>query len=86
MLFLEKLEICWNANYFLLFILVGMPGFTAWVGMLLIGIPKPGETIYVSAAAGAVGMYAGQLAKMKGCRVVGSTGTDEKVYFFFFLR
>ncbi|KAJ8627812.1 hypothetical protein MRB53_021119 [Persea americana] len=58
---------------------LGMPGFTAWVGMLLIGIPKPGETVYVSAAAGAVGMYVGQLAKIKGCRVVGSTGTDEKV-------
>ncbi|XXG69120.1 hypothetical protein AAC387_Pa06g2062 [Persea americana] len=58
---------------------LGMPGFTAWVGMLLIGIPKPGETVYVSAAAGAVGMYVGQLAKIKGCRVVGSTGTDEKL-------
>lgn len=60
--------------------MVGITGFTAWVGMLLIGIPQPGENIYVSAAAGAVGMYAGQLAKIKGCRVVGSTGTDEKVY------
>lgn len=68
-----------------MFILAGLPGFTAWVGMLLIGNPKPGENIFISAAAGAVGMYAGQLAKIKGCRVVGSTGTDEKVFYFIFL-
>ncbi|XP_077243654.1 2-alkenal reductase (NADP(+)-dependent)-like [Tasmannia lanceolata] len=60
---------------------LGLPGFTAWVGMQHIGNPKAGENVFVSAAAGAVGMYAGQLAKLKGCRVVGSTGTDDKVKF-----
>jgi NADPH-dependent curcumin reductase CurA len=40
---------------------------------------KAGSNVFISAAAGAVGMYAGQLAKLKGCRVVGSTGSDEKV-------
>ncbi|KAB1201974.1 (+)-pulegone reductase [Morella rubra] len=45
----------------------------------LFGDPKPGSNVFISAAAGAVGMYAGQLAKLKGCRVVGSTGSDEKV-------
>lgn len=39
---------------------------------------KAGSNVFISAAAGAVGMYAGQLAKLKGCRVVGSTGSDEK--------
>src|SRR6202158_3781915 len=57
---------------------VGMPGLTAWLGMLDIGEPKPGETVVVSAAAGAVGSIAGQIAKIKGCRVVGTAGTDEK--------
>ncbi|XP_077243655.1 2-alkenal reductase (NADP(+)-dependent)-like [Tasmannia lanceolata] len=60
---------------------LGLPGFTAWVGMEHIGNPKAGENVFISAAAGAVGMYAGQLAKLKGCRVVGSTGTDDKVKF-----
>lgn len=40
---------------------------------------KEGSNVFISAAAGAVGIYAGQLAKLKGCRVVGSTGTDDKV-------
>lgn len=57
----------------------GVPGFAAWVGIELFGDPKPGSNVFISAAAGAVGMYAGQLAKLKGCRVVGSTGSDEKV-------
>nr|QLI49062.1 alkenal reductase-like protein [Gloriosa superba] len=57
----------------------GLPGFAAWIAIHLIGNPKPGENVFISAAAGAVGMLAGQLAKLKGCRVVGSTGTDEKV-------
>lgn len=48
----------------------------------MLGKPKPGENVFVSAAAGGVGMFAGQLAKIKGCRVVGSTGSDEKVQFF----
>ncbi len=58
---------------------LGMPGMTAYVGLLDIGQPKPGETVLVSAAAGAVGQIVGQLAKMKGCRAVGSAGRDDKV-------
>ncbi|MGZ8688167.1 MAG: NADP-dependent oxidoreductase [Gaiellaceae bacterium] len=58
---------------------LGMPGFTAYVGLLDIGRPKQGETVFVSGAAGAVGSVAGQIAKLKGCRVIGSAGTPEKV-------
>lgn len=57
----------------------GMPGLTAYFGLLDIGKPKAGETVVVSGAAGAVGMIVGQLAKIKGCRVVGIAGTDEKI-------
>ena len=53
---------------------VGMPGVTAWVGLLDIGMPKAGETVVVSAASGAVGSVAGQIAKIKGCRIVGIAG------------
>jgi NADPH-dependent curcumin reductase CurA len=59
--------------------IMGMPGLTAYVGLLDIGMPKEGETAFVSAAAGAVGSAACQIAKIKGCRVVGSAGSDEKV-------
>jgi len=58
---------------------LGMPGLTAYVGMLDLGRPVAGETVFVSAASGAVGQLAGQLARMAGCRVVGSAGSDEKV-------
>ena len=58
---------------------LGGTGFTAYVGLLDLGQPKPGETVFVSAAAGAVGSIVGQIAKIKGCRVVGSAGSDEKV-------
>src|SRR5713226_6011176 len=58
--------------------ILGMPGLTAYVGLLDIGRPKEGETVVVSAAAGAVGSIAGQIAKIKGCRVVGTAGSDEK--------
>lgn len=52
---------------------------TAWAGLKLLGKPKAGEQVYVTAAAGAVGQIVGQLAKAYGCRVVGSAGSDEKV-------
>ncbi len=58
--------------------ILGMPGMTAYVGLLDIGEPKDGETVVVSAASGAVGSLAGQLAKLKGCRAVGIAGTAEK--------
>ncbi len=57
---------------------LGMTGLTAWVGIRDIGKPKPGETVVVSAAAGAVGSVAGQLAKADGARVVGIAGGPEK--------
>ena len=56
-----------------------MPGLTAYFGLLEIGRPRPGETVLVSGAAGAVGSVAGQIAKIRGCRVVGIAGSDEKV-------
>jgi NADPH-dependent curcumin reductase CurA len=56
----------------------GMPGVTAWCGLLLIGEPKPGETVVVSGAAGAVGSVVGQIAKLKGCRAVGIAGGADK--------
>jgi len=57
---------------------LGMPGLTAYFGLLDIGQPKPGEAVVVSGAAGAVGMTVCQIAKIKGCRVVGIAGSDEK--------
>jgi NADPH-dependent curcumin reductase CurA len=59
--------------------IAGMPGLTAYVGLLDIGQPKKGDTVFVSAASGAVGSVACQIARIKGCRVVGSAGSDEKV-------
>ncbi len=58
---------------------LGMPGLTAYCGLLEIGKPVEGETVFVSAASGAVGSIVSQIAKIKGCRVVGSAGSDEKV-------
>ncbi|HCO91235.1 MAG TPA: NADP-dependent oxidoreductase [Alphaproteobacteria bacterium] len=60
---------------------LGMPGFTAWYGLLELGKPKPGETVVVSAAAGAVGSLVGQIAKIKGARAVGIAGAQEKCDF-----
>jgi NADPH-dependent curcumin reductase CurA len=57
---------------------LGMTGFTAYVGLLEMGRPKAGDTVFVSAASGAVGSVVCQIAKLKGCRVVGSVGSDEK--------
>ena len=58
--------------------IVGMPGFTAYMGLMDIGQPKPGETVVVAAASGAVGSVVGQVAKLKGCRVVGIAGGAKK--------
>jgi NADPH-dependent curcumin reductase CurA len=58
---------------------LGPPGLTAYVGLLDIGRPEEGETVFVSGAAGAVGSIVGQIAKLKGCRVIGSAGSAEKV-------
>jgi NADPH-dependent curcumin reductase CurA len=57
---------------------LGMPGWTAYFGLLEVGQPKPGETVVVSAASGAVGSVVGQIAKIKGCRAVGIAGGPEK--------
>ncbi len=58
---------------------LGMPGLTAYFGLLEVGQPKSGETVVVSAASGAVGGLVGQIAKLKGCRAVGLAGSDAKV-------
>jgi NADPH-dependent curcumin reductase CurA len=58
---------------------LGMPGFTAWYGLFVLGEPKESETVLVSGAAGAVGSAAGQMARIAGCRVIGSAGSAEKL-------
>ena len=58
-----------------------MTALSAYLPLLKIGKPKSGETIFVSGAAGAVGLVAGQVGKLLGLRVLGSAGTDEKVEF-----
>jgi len=60
---------------------LGMPGMTAYFGLLEVGQPKPGETIVVSAASGAVGQVVGQIGKIMGCRVVGIAGGAKKCAF-----
>ena len=59
--------------------ILGMPGLTAFFGLLYIGKPESGETVVVSGAAGAVGIIAGQIARLKDCRVVAIAGSDEKI-------
>lgn len=58
---------------------LGMPGLTAYCGLLLVGQPRDGETVLVTGAAGAVGSIVGQIAKIKGCRVVGVAGSAKKI-------
>jgi len=58
---------------------LGMPGQTAYCALLGVGQPKPGETVLISAASGAVGQVAGQIAKLKGCRVIGTAGAADKI-------
>nr|GEU61447.1 2-alkenal reductase (NADP(+)-dependent)-like [Tanacetum cinerariifolium] len=77
--FLRKIDPTANINLPDYINCLGLPGFTAWIGIEVIGNPAPGSNVFISAAAGGVGTFAGQLAKLKGCRVVGSTGSDEKV-------
>jgi len=60
---------------------LGLTGFTAYVGLLDVAACKPGDTVFVSAAAGAVGSIAAQIAKSMGCTVIGSAGSPEKVKF-----
>ncbi|GAA5221077.1 NADP-dependent oxidoreductase [Membranihabitans marinus] len=59
--------------------ILGLTGLTAYLGLSEIGKPKPGETVFISGAAEAVGSVAGQICKILGCRVVGTAGSDEKV-------
>ncbi|XP_044500534.1 2-alkenal reductase (NADP(+)-dependent)-like [Mangifera indica] len=59
--------------------ILGMPGVTAWAGFYEVCSPKKGESVYISAASGAVGQLVGQFAKLMGCYVVGSAGSKEKV-------
>lgn len=77
---LEKLPAGWPDSLPLSLALgtVGMPGLTAYFGLLDICGVKGGETVMVNAAAGAVGSVVGQIAKLKGCKVVGAAGSDEK--------
>jgi len=59
--------------------ILGMPGMTAYVGLIKIAEAKAGDNVFVTAASGAVGSVVGQLAKIHGCKVAGSAGSDEKV-------
>ncbi|WP_300460641.1 NADP-dependent oxidoreductase [Desulfobacula sp.] len=60
--------------------ILGMPGFTAYMGLLEIGLPQQGETLVVAAATGPVGATVGQIGKLKGCRVIGVAGGEEKCH------
>ncbi len=74
---LRKLDLP-DSHYSLALGVLGMPGFTGYMGLLDIGAPQAGETVVVAAATGAVGSVVGQVAKLKGCHVVGVAGGAEK--------
>ena len=74
----HKVDPAWGRPSLALGVL-GHTGLTAYLGLLDVGQPKAGETVVVSTAAGAVGSVVGQIARIKGCRVVGLTGSDDKV-------
>lgn len=75
----RKLENPYNLDLKLFLGALGMPGLTAWSSFYAIGQPKKGETIFISAASGAVGQIVGQLAKHEGLKVIGSVGDDKKL-------
>ena len=75
----QKLENPYNLDPKLFLGALGMPGLTAWSSFYEIGQPKKGETIFISAASGAVGQLVGQLAKHEGLTVIGSVGDDKKL-------
>jgi hypothetical protein len=77
---LERLELKGESLTTHLHVL-GLTGLTAWGGVLIIGKLKEGETVFVSAAAGAVGSMVGQIAKIKSCKVIGSCGSEDKKNF-----
>ncbi|EED36738.1 alcohol dehydrogenase, zinc-binding domain protein [Luminiphilus syltensis NOR5-1B] len=78
---LEKVDNSEFPLHYHLTILSGAMGLTPYFGMLKLGLPAPGKTVLMSAAAGGVGSIAGQIAKLHGCRVVGIAGADEKCQF-----
>lgn len=75
---LQKLPVIPGVRFQAFLGVLGMPGLTAWSGLLQIGEPKPGETVFVSGGAGAVGSVVAQIAKIRGCTVVATAGTDAK--------
>lgn len=75
---LEKLDVPTGLPMEAFLGVLGMPGLTAWAGLTQIGKPKPGDVVFVSGAAGAVGSIVVQVAKKKGCIVVATAGSDEK--------
>lgn len=77
----SKLENPYNLDPKIFLGALGMPGLTAWSSFYEIGKPKKGETIFISAASGAVGQLVGQLAKHEGLKVIGSVGSDDKLDF-----
>jgi NADPH-dependent curcumin reductase CurA len=76
---LQKIENPYNLNSIEFIGALGMPGLTAYSSLYAIGKPVKGETIFISAASGAVGHLVGQLAKHEGLRVIGSVGSDDKL-------